>query len=71
MFIKYATLKLGLQLIERKFAEITGDPSFSVSEGSQAEELMASGEDNKLPTSDEQKRDRSAKVHPPRVIAIR
>lgn len=71
MLIKYATLKLGLQLIERKFAEITGDPSFSVSDEGQSEEMMASGRDNKLPTSDRQKRDRSAKVHPPRVITIR
>lgn len=71
MLLKYATLKLGLQLIKRKFAEETGDPSFSVSKDYEEPIIAEDNEENKLPTTDEQKRDRSAKVHPPRVITIR
>jgi len=70
MSIKYASLKLGLQLIEQKLAEAIGDPSFRVLEDENVEKSDV-GEEIKLPTTDNQKRDRSAKVHPPRVITIR
>jgi len=71
MSVKYAALKLGLQLIEQKLAESLGDPSFCASEDNNKEEAVIEDENQtELPTSDNQKRDRSAKVHPPRVITI-
>ena len=62
--MKRAALKLGLQLIQEKLGRAAGDPSFNaITAEDPVSETQA-----KLPTTEEQERDRSAKIKAPRVI---
>jgi hypothetical protein len=75
MFNKRAALKLGLRLVQSKLGQAVGDPSFSISPlmgpggplpTDPAEEATA-----ELPTTNEQIRDRSAKIQMPRIVTTR
>ena len=65
MEIKLAALKFGFQLIEAKLGQIV-NPTFGA--GAPIDPSMQTAE---LPTTSKQKREQSAKIHPPRVITTR
>lgn len=61
-----SALELGLTLIQTKLGEAMGDPSFRAFR--QAEDNQP--EPVELPRTDEQTRDRSAKIRPPRILNV-
>ncbi len=68
MDVQSLALKIGSQLIEAKLQKLAVDPFFSAPTAAP----NASGPvPNELPTTNMQKKERSAKVHPPRIITIR
>ena len=62
MDIKLAALKFGSRLIEAKLAGLA-DPNFYDESAAKRTKDIA-----ELPTNSRQKREQSAKIHPPRVI---
>lgn len=68
MDVKSLALKIGSQLIEAKLRKLAVDPFFT----SPAPLQQAQGPlPTALPTTGAQKKERSAKVHPPRIITVR
>jgi hypothetical protein len=66
--VQSLALKIGSQLIEAKLQKLAADPFFS----NQPALPQAPGPvSNSLPTTNRQKKERSAKVHPPRIITVR
>lgn len=75
MHNKRAALKLGLRLVQSKLGQSVGDPSFSISPmmglGAPVPTDPAVEARGDLPTTDEQIRDRSAKIQTPRIVTTR
>lgn len=67
MDVKSLALKIGSQLIDAKLRKLAVDPIFANPAIQQAPGPLPT----ELPTTGQQKKDRSAKVHPPRVITVR
>lgn len=65
MNLKLAALKFGFQLIEAKLGQLA-NPTFGTSAPTNPNMQTA-----ELPTTARQKREQSAKIHPPRVITTR
>lgn len=75
MHNKRAALKLGLRLVQSKLGQALGDPSFSISPlhgpGGPVPVDPVDEATVELPTTNEQIRDRSAKIHTPRIVTTR
>jgi hypothetical protein len=66
--VQSLALKIGSQLIEAKLQKLAVDPFFSgIPTSSVAPQTLPA----ELPTTGQQKKERSAKVHPPRIITVR
>lgn len=63
-------LKIGSQLIEAKLQKLAAGPMPFETSANPAPSAAA-GTIAELPTTSMQKKERSAKVHPPRVITVR
>lgn len=61
-------LQLGLRLVQCKLGQAVGDPGFAAFA---PEELQHADQAERLPVSDQQTKDTSAKIQPPRVITTR
>lgn len=80
MDLSTAAFKLGVQLIEDRLHKLAATPDFARLIAPSASPEPYGHQDlgktnlpgaSELPTTDSQKRDRSAKIHPPRVISLR
>lgn len=67
MDVNTRALKIGSQLIEARLRKLAVDPFFSAPVP-QTAQMPTHAE---LPTTNLQKKSRSAKVHPPRIITVR
>lgn len=68
MDVQSLALKIGSQLIEAKLRKLAVDPFFVDPTSLQQ---PAGPMPTALPTTGQQTKDRSAKVHPPRIITVR
>ena len=68
MDVQSLALKIGSQLIEARLRKLAVDPIFT---NTAPQVPVATGTHAELPTTNMQKKLRSAKVHPPRIITVR
>ena len=68
MDVQSLALKIGSQLIEAKLQKLAVDPFFSAPAPFATPQMPVQ---SALPTTNQQKKERSAKVHPSRIITVR